>query len=83
MFVRLIFPWIPLAYQCLRNMPPRGWYWRRECPAKMTMSGDSCGVEALPSKLSSAIGFISLHIRSQRYGLKSAPDSVREFGDLE
>src|SRR6266851_6875202 len=38
----------------------------------MTMSGDSCGVEAPTSKLSRAIRLISLHFGSQRYGPKSA-----------
>src|SRR5258708_6590962 len=42
----------------------------------MTMSGDSCGVEAPTSKLSRAIRLISLHFGSQRYGPKSATRTV-------
>src|SRR5713101_5224292 len=49
----------------------------------MTMSGDSYGVEAPPSKLSWVICFLSLHIGSPWYGLQSATDSVRQFGDGE
>jgi hypothetical protein len=33
--------------------------------------------------LSCPIRFISLHFGSQRYGLKSASDSVKQFGDSE
>jgi hypothetical protein len=47
----------------------------------MTVSGDSCGVEALTSKLSCTIRLIFLHIGSERCGLKNATDSVRQFGD--
>src|SRR3989442_1162283 len=73
-------PWFPLTY-CQESVrlisPASGWCCSCECPPKMTMSGNSCGTEALLSKLNCVIGFISGRIGTQRYGLKSATDSAR------
>lgn len=70
--------------KCVRVISsPRGWGCSCECPAKMTMSGDSCGTEALLSKLTCVICFISGPAGTQRYGLKIATDSARLFGDWE
>ena len=76
-------PWILRVYTeegCPHNFIP-------ERPVlQLRVSGQSDdvrrflrGIEALLSKSSRVIGYISLHIGSLRYGLKSATDSVRQF----